>query len=92
MAGIVAHGWSRLAPMERLPDGARIETGPGGLERLTLAAAAGGLRFAVDGQPAEGDAAGRRCWFDLPAGARREVRAWRGEVPVSLLPAPTRTP
>jgi len=27
--------------MERLPDGARIETGPGGLERLTLAAAAG---------------------------------------------------
>jgi glucose-6-phosphate 1-epimerase len=41
MAGIVAHGWSRLAPMERLPDGALIETGPGGLERLTMAAAAG---------------------------------------------------
>jgi glucose-6-phosphate 1-epimerase len=41
MAGIVAHGWSRLARMERLPDGARIETGPGGLERLALSAAAG---------------------------------------------------
>jgi len=56
------------------------------LPGLTLSVPAGGLAFTVDGQPAAGDAEGRRCWFDLPAGSRREVRAWRGAAHVSLLP------
>ena len=30
--------WTRLSAMERLPDGARLEKGHGGLERLVLSA------------------------------------------------------
>ncbi len=62
------------------------------LPGLTLAAARPGLAWTVDGAPAAGDADGRRLWFDLPAGARRVVRAWRGGEAVPLLPAPGSVP
>jgi hypothetical protein len=66
--------------------------GGGDLPALTLAVPAAGLRWTVDGAPPAGDADGRRIWFDLPAGARRLVRAHRGEAPVALLPpAPGRS-
>ena len=60
--------------------------GDADLAGLTLAVPAGGLAWTVDGLPAAGDADGRRLWFDLPAGARRRVKAHRGAAPVSLLP------
>jgi len=74
--------------LRHLDDGA-VEVanlGDADLPGLTLAVPAPGLAWTVDGAPAAGDADGRRIWFDLPAGARREVRARRGAAPVSLLP------
>ena len=66
--------------------------GDADLPGLTLAVPAAGLAWTVDGLPAAGDADGRRLWFDLPAGARRRVKAHRGAAPVVLLPpAPGRT-
>jgi hypothetical protein len=76
-----------------LPDGAAevVNHGDFTLGGLTVALPGAGLELWVDGQPAPGrqEVAGvTRIWFDLPAHARRVVRASRQLTPVALLPTP----
>jgi hypothetical protein len=76
-----------------LPDGGAEVVNHGGftLGGLTVALPAAGLELWVDGRPAPGrqEVAGvTRIWFDLPAHARRVVRATRQLTPVALLPTP----
>jgi hypothetical protein len=62
-----------------------INHGRRAISGLTLATPVPGLEWWVGGVPAEGDAAGTRIWFDLPAEASRVVRASLLLAPVPLL-------
>ena len=77
-------GWTTLRAMERLPDGARLEKGPGGLERLVLSASDGeAVVYLQGGHVAHFQPRGERPVLWMSAQSRFEAgQPLRGGVPI----------